>query len=449
MRLKSSFLFFLVFVGVSFFVGSSLSNSHASSSGTHPFSIHDMLAMDRLSDHQVSPDGKLIVFTIRKTDLEADKGRTDLWLIGTDGTDLRRLTSHPEADYNPRWAPEGKSVWFISTRTDSAQVWRIRIDGGEAQQVTDLPLDVGNLLVSPDGLHIAFTMEVFPDCKTIDDTKERLDEIKNRKTTGLIYEQIFVRHWDTWKDGRRSHLFVMPIAGGDVVDLMWGMDADTPSKPFGGSEEITFTTDGRGLVFSARDAGKAEPWSTDFNLYSILIDGSQPLKCLTKDNKAWDTNPVFSPDGRTLAYLAMTKPGYESDRFRIILISWPDGKMRVLTENWDRSPSSICFSADGKTIYTAATNVGQKSLFAVNVRNGSVRTIVKEGRIGSPAVAAGRIIYGMSNLQSPVELYSVEPDVISAKSQTSTMKKSPLPEWANTSSLPSPDGKTRRSIATW
>ncbi|MHC4103646.1 MAG: prolyl oligopeptidase family serine peptidase, partial [Planctomycetota bacterium] len=410
MRLKSSFLFFLVFVGVSFFVGSSLSNSHASSSGTHPFSIHDMLAMDRLSDHQISPDGKLIVFTIRKTDLEADKGRTDLWLIGTDGTDLRRLTSHPEADYNPRWAPEGKSVWFISTRTDSAQVWRIRIDGGEAQQVTDLPLDVGNLLVSPDGLHIAFTMEVFPDCKTIDDTKERLDEIKNRKTTGLIYEQIFVRHWDTWKDGRRSHLFVMPIAGGDVVDLMWGMDADTPSKPFGGSEEITFTTDGRGLVFSARDAGKAEPWSTDFNLYSILIDGSQPLKCLTKDNKAWDTNPVFSPDGRTLAYLAMTKPGYESDRFRIILISWPDGKMRVLTENWDRSPSSICFSADGKTIYTAATNVGQKSLFAVNVRNGSVRTIVKEGRIGSPAVAAGRIIYGMSNLQSPVELYSVEPD---------------------------------------
>ena len=410
MRLKSSFLFILVFVYACSFVGLPLSESHASSSGTHPFSIHDMLAMDRLSDSQVSPDGKLIVFTLRTTNLEADKGRTDLWLIGAGGTNLRRLTSHPAGDFNPRWAPEGKSIWFISTRSESAQVWRIRVDGGEAQQVTDLPLDVGNLLVSPDGKHIAFTMEVFPDCKTIADTKDRLDEIENRKTTGRIYEQIFVRHWDTWKDGRRSHLFVMPIAGGDPVDLMWGMDADTPSKPFGGPEEITFTPDGGGLVFSARDAGRSEPWSTDFNLYSIPVDGSEPLKCLTKDNKAWDTNPVFSPDGRTLAYLAMTKPGYESDRFRIVLLSLHNNQKRVLTENWDRSPSSICFSADGKTIYATATNVGQNSLFAVSVKTGDVRTIVKEGRIGSPAIAAGRIIYGMSNLRNPVELYSVQPD---------------------------------------
>ncbi len=410
MRLKSSFLFLLLLINASSFICSPLSDSYASSSGTHPFSVHDMLAMDRISDPQVSPDGKLIVFTLRKTDLDADKGRTDLWLIGTDGTDLRRLTSHPEGDYNPRWAPDGRSVWFVSTRSESAQVWRIPIDGGEAQQVTDLPLDVGNLLVAPDGLNIAFTMEVFPDCKTIAETKERLEEIKNKKTSGRIYEKIFVRHWDTWKDGRRSHLFVMPASGGDVIDLMWGMDADTPSKPFGGPEEITFTPDSRGLVFSARDAGRAEAWSTDFNLYWIPIDGSKPLKCLTKENKAWDTNPVFSPDGRTLAYLAMVWPGYESDRFRIVLYSWPDGAKQVLTDNWDRSPSSLCFSADSNTIYTTAANVGQKSLFAVNVRNGLVRTIVKEGYINSPSPAAGRIIFGMSNLYNPLELYSVKPD---------------------------------------
>jgi dipeptidyl aminopeptidase/acylaminoacyl peptidase len=388
-----------------------VSVSAVPSGQTHPFSIHDMLTMDRLSDPQVSPDSKWIVFTLRKTDLEANKGRTDLWLLGADGTGLRRLTSHPQGDSNPRWTPDSKSVFFISTRSDSAQVWRIRIDGGEARQVTDLPLDVGNLLISPDGKHIAFTMEVFPDCKTITQTKDKLDKIEQRKTTGRIYERIFVRHWDTWKDGRRSHLFVMPSAGGDPVDLMQGMDADTPSKPFGGPEEITFTPDSRGLIFSARDVGRAEPWSTDFDLYLSPIDNSQPPACLTGENQAWDTNPVFSPDGKTLAYLAMARPDYESDRFRIVLRPWPrGGRRRVLTENWDRSPSSFCFSADGKTIYATAANTGQRSLFKIDINTAAVRTIVKEGRISSPGIAADRIIFGLNNLQSPVELYSVKPD---------------------------------------
>jgi dipeptidyl aminopeptidase/acylaminoacyl peptidase len=369
-----------------------------------------MLAMDRLSDPQVSPDGKWIVFTRRETDLEANKGRTDLWLVGADGTGLRRLTSHPAGDFNPRWAPDGKSIWFISTRSDSSQVWRIRIDGGEAQQITDESLDVGNLVVSPTGGRIAFTMEIFPDGSTPAETKDRLDKIEKRKASGRIYEQIFVRHWDTWKDGRRSHLFVMPADGGDAVDVMGEMDADTPSKPFGGPEEITFTPDGKGIIFSARDVGAEESWSTDFDLYLAPVDGSGQPKCLTAKNKAWDTNPLFSPNGKTLAYLAMAKPGYESDRLRIVLRRWPGGEERVLTENWDRSPSSFCFSVDGKTIYATATNTGQRSLFSVNVQNGAVKTIVKEGGVSSPGIAGERIIYGSNDLRSPVELYSVKPD---------------------------------------
>jgi len=382
----------------------------ASLDQTHPFSIHDMLAMDRISDPQVSPDGKLIVFVLRKTDLEENKGLTDLWLIGSDGTNLRRLTSHKAADSNPRWAPDGKSIWFVSGRSDSSQVWRIAIDGGEAEQVTEQPLDVGNLIVAPDGRHIAFTMEVFPDCNTPGETKERLDEIESRKTSGRIYESIFVRHWDTWKDGRRSHLFVMPADGGKAVDIMRGMDADTPSKPFGGPEEMVFTPDGKSVIFTARDVGAEEPWSTDFDLYLAPIDSSERPKCLTEKNRAWDTNPVFSPDGKTLAYLAMARPGYESDRFRIILRRWPGGTERVLTEDWDRSPSSICFSSDGTTIYATATNTGQKSLFSIDVKTGATRTIVKQGRAGSPCIAGDRIVYGLSSLSSPVELFSVNPD---------------------------------------
>ncbi|MHC4641177.1 MAG: S9 family peptidase [Planctomycetota bacterium] len=384
---------------------------------THPFSVHDMLAMDRISDPQVSPDGRWIVFVLRKTDLEANRGRTDLWLVAVNGTGLRRLTSHPEGDFNPRWTPDSSSVWFISTRSGSSQVWRIQIDGGEAEQITDEPLDVGNLLVSPDGKHIAFTMETFPDCTTASETKKRLEKIEAKKSTGRIYERTFVRHWDTWKDGRRSHLFVMPTSQGPAVDVMGpylagnrGMDADTPAKPFGGPEEITFTPDGKGLIFTARDVGRQEAWSTDFDLYSVPVDKSKPPKCLTEKNKAWDSLPVFSPDGKILAYLAMVKPGYESDRFRIVLMSWPGGKERILTEKWDRSPSSLCWSADGKTIYVTASNIGQKSLFAIDVKTAALRTIVKDGSVSSPAIAGKKIIYSLNSLSSPVELYSVNPD---------------------------------------
>ncbi len=377
---------------------------------SHPFSVHDMLAMDRISDPKVSLNGKWIVFVLRKTDLEANKGRTDLWLVGADGTELRQLTTHPDTDSNPCWAPDSKSVYFISTRSGSSQVWQIQIDGGEARQITDEPLDVGNLIISRDGKYIAFTMEMFPDCNTPAETKNRLDEIEKRKASGRIYEKIFVRHWDTWKDGRRSHLFVMPADGGQATDVMQGMDADTPSKPFGGPEEITFAPDGKSVIFTAREVGHEEPWSTDFDLYLAPIDCSQSPKCLTEDNKAWDTNPVFSPDGKTLAYLAMTRPGYESDRIRVVLCPWPKGKPKILTEKWDRSPSSLCFSADGTTLYATATNLGQRSLFAINVKTAEVKTIVKEGSIGSPSVVGSRIIYSMNNLRAPTELYSIKPD---------------------------------------
>jgi dipeptidyl aminopeptidase/acylaminoacyl peptidase len=378
--------------------------------GTHPFSVDDMLAMDRISDPQVSPDGEQIVFTLRKTDLDANKGRTNLWLVGVDGNNLRQLTSHKKNDSSPRWSPDGKSVWFISGRSESSQVWKIPVDGGEAQQVTEQPLDVGNLVVAPDGKHIAFTMEVFPDCDTVECTKKRLDAIKENKASGMIFDKIFIRHWDTWKDGRRSHLFAMSVNGEDTVDVMGSMDADTPSKPFGGTEEITFTPDGKELVFTARDAGKQEPWSTNLDLYRVPIDASTPPKCITAKNKAWDTGPVFSPDGKTMAYFAMAKPGYESDRFRIVLMNWANGKKRVLTEKWDRSPSSICWSADGKTIYATAANTGQKSLFAIDTAKGKVRLILMNGYISSPSIAGNKIVFSRNLFKSPTELCSVNFD---------------------------------------
>jgi dipeptidyl aminopeptidase/acylaminoacyl peptidase len=383
----------------------------AAAESSHPFSVHDMLAMDRISEPQVSPDGTHIVFTVRTTNLDDNRGATDLWLVRADGSGLRRLTSHPAGDHSARWARDGQAVFFLSTRSDSSQVWRIAVDGGEAEQVTDLVLDAGNLILSPDGELLAFTMEVFPDGSSPEATKKRLEEQASRKSTGRLYERVFIRHWDTWKDGRRSHLFVMPSTGeGEPLDVMGTMDADTPSKPFGGSEELAFTPDSKALVFTARDVGREEPWSTDFDLYMAPVDASAPPVCLTEENEAWDCCPSFSPDGRTMAYLAMSRPGYESDRFRVVLRDWPGGQPRVLTEGWDRSPSDVVWSADGKIIYATAADLGQRSLFAIDARTGSVRRLVRDGYVRSPAMLGERLLFSLDHLQSPAELYSIRAD---------------------------------------
>ncbi len=390
----------------------------AAAAESHAFGVRDLVGMDRISDPRVSPDGTRIAFVVSELDLDANRRRTDLWLVGADGSGLRRLTAHEAGDSDPRWTADGKEIWFLSTRSGSSQVWRIAADGGEARRVTDFPLDVASLTLSPDGSKLAFSADVFPDCDGIECTKKRLDDVAGRKTTGKIYDQLMVRHWDTWSDGRRSHLFVMPMSGGTPVDVTKGMVADAPSKPFGGAEELAFTRDGRSLVFTARDVGREEAWSTDLDLWVAPVDGSSAPRCLTDPNRATDTLPLFSPDGKILAYLAMSRPGFEADRNRIVLRPWPEGKERILAESWDRSPGALAWSADGKTIWAIAENVGRSPLFAIDVATGKVREVVPGGTVRSIGIAGDRIVYGVDGILTPVELWSVRPDGTDARALT-------------------------------
>jgi len=387
----------------------------AAAAEPHPFTVHDLLAMQRISDPQVSPDGTQVLFTLRTTDLDANAGRNDLWLVGADGSGLRQITTHKAGDFNGRWASDGRAIYFLSTRSGSSQVFKLAFDGGEAVQVTDLPVDVSNLELSPDGSHLGFSLEVFPACGAdLDCTKKRLDENDARKASGKIYDSLFIRHWDTWADGRRNHLFVLPSSGPAMattaVDLMPGFDADAPSKPFGGSEEYTFTPDGKGIVYSARNVGREEAWSTNFDLFFSPIDGKAAPRKLTT-NPAWDTQPVFSPDGKQLVYMKMARPGFEADRFVLVVRDGMDGADRVLTQGWDRSPEEITWSADGKTIYVAAQDVGQKAIFAIDAATGAPRSIIGAGTNGSIGLAAGgRLVYSKNHLKSPAELWTANAD---------------------------------------
>lgn len=381
--------------------------AQASAQPVAPFTPKDLVSLKRLTDPRVSPDGRQVAYVLRETDLEADKGRTDLWLIDLTSkkTESRRLTQHTANDSSPRWAPDGSALYFLSTRSGTSQVWRIAMAGGEPLQVTDYPLDVGTFALSPSGDRLALTMEVLPGCADLACTRAKLDAREKEKAVGRIYDRMFVRHWDTWSSGR-SHLFVAPLTAdkaGPPRDLSASLDADIPSKPFGGDEEYAFSPDGARIVFSARAAGREEPWSTNFDLYEVGVDDGKPVN-LTASNPAWDTQPVFLKSG-DLAWLAMARPGYESDRFQIKVRNARTGAIRDLAKEWDRSVTRLAATTDGRTLLATADDVGQHALFAIDPDRGTVRKLVAQGQVTEFSPTRDAVVYGLASLAAPVDLY--------------------------------------------
>ncbi|MBL8952839.1 MAG: S9 family peptidase [Myxococcaceae bacterium] len=378
----------------------------------HAYTINDQVTMRRVLDWEPSPDGTKVAYTLRTTDLDANRGRTDLWVVNADGTGNRQLTTHPDGDTDPQWSADGKVLWFLSTRSGSSQVHKLSVEGGEAVQVTKLPLDVNAYELSRDGAWLAVGLDVFPDCTELECTTKRLDELKKKKSSGQLYDSLFVRHWDTWGDGRRTHLFVMPATGGDkATDVMKKMNADCPTKPFGGGEDFTWAPDGKSLVFSARDVGREEAWSTDFDLFQTAADGKSAPKKLTTANKAWDAAPVFSPDGKWLAYTAHSRPGYESDKMSLLVREWASGREKNLSTDgkWDHSAGSIAWSPDSKTIGVVAEDTGQSGLFLADVATAQFKTVYLKGSMGHarPLGQTGAWVASLDSLKRPVDLFVI------------------------------------------
>jgi dipeptidyl aminopeptidase/acylaminoacyl peptidase len=385
--------------------------------------VDDMLAMQRVGDPVVSPDGKQVAFTVRTTDVDANRGRTDVWLAQADGSSVKQLTTHPENDGDPQWSADGAWIYFTSSRAGSSQVWRIRPGGGEAEVVTKLPADVNGFKLFPDGKRLVVAVDVWPDAKSIAESVKRDEDRAKTKVKARAYDQLLFRHWDHWEDGKYSHLFVWtpPDAGGkaDVAkDLTPGQLADSPTQPFGGMDEVSISPDGKTVAFVARVAGRENAWRTGTDAFVVASDGRSKPVDLTAENPAYDFAPTFSPDGRSIAVLMMKRAGFEADRQRIGIIDAASHKLRVLTESWDRSAGSIAWSADGKTIFTDTDNVGNHAVFAIDVATGAPRLVVDKGANEAPRPAGDRLVFVHHTLKAPAELFSAKLDGSDVKQLT-------------------------------
>lgn len=380
-----------------------------------PFTAQDLVMMERVSDPQISPNGREVAYLVRETDLELNKGQRRIWLLSLRTGERRPLTRLETNAASPRWSATGNAVYFLSARSGRMQVWRLDLRGGEARQVTDLPVGVGGFVLSPTGKQIAVFMDMYRDCPDLKCTVARKDQINQNPETGRAYDTLFLRHWDSWKDGTRSQLFALAldeegIATGEPLHLSAGLDADVPTKPFGGDEELSYTPDGQYLYFSARLAGASEAWSTNVDVFRVPADGSARARSLTEANPALDTQPRVSPDGKQLAWLAHSRPGFESDRLRLMVGDLDGGNAREVAPDWDHSPHGLQWDARSRKLIVVAQSLGQHPLFSVDVRRGEVEKLTGDGDVGAYSVHEDRIVYTEDALDRPAELFEISPN---------------------------------------
>ncbi|MEW6981869.1 prolyl oligopeptidase family serine peptidase [Colwelliaceae bacterium 6471] len=381
------------------------------------FTVDTLNHLNQLHDVTISPKGDVMVYGLKQGTASRDN---HLYIQDLQSGKSRQLTSHQSSEANVIFSSDGQRLYFLSSRSGSSQIWQLPLSGGEAMQVTDMPLDINGFTISDDEKSFALALTVKPGCGDIQCTLDAQENDANKKYNARVYDQLMVRHWDTWKTEYKEHLFIAhkPEQGliTQAIDLIPSWTND-----IAGIGEVSFHPDGKSLVFSAKFPSKDEAWSTNFDLFEVDI-AANTVTSITSDNKAWDAKPVFSNNGRYLAYLAMKTPGYESDKFSIKIRDNTTGQVKNIASQWDRSVSELTFADDNRTLFVTAQDVGQKSIFEIHPEFGDVRSVYNDGTAGDIAVIGDSIYFTRHSLNSPTDVYTINRDGYGFKQLTQVNK---------------------------
>ena len=368
------------------------------------FTIEDYYAIKGVSDPQISPDGEKIAFVVSENDMKAGKRHSEVFVMNADGSEKRQLTRHEKSSWHPRWSPAGDVLMFLSVRNEGTQIWLLPTSMGDPRQLTSLSTGVGDAEWSPDGKFIVFTSQVFPECGADDACNKKLAEALAAGPLEAHYaDHLLFRHWDSYSDGQYTHTFKIDIAKGTVTDLTPG-EFNSPPSGLGGATNLAISPDSKELCFCSKRV--AEPaLSTNNDLFIVSAD-SGAEKNITAENTAYDHGPVYSPDGRYIAYVKHVIPTFEADRLRLVVYDRQSGTHQVLTEDLDLPVNHYVWSPDSREIYLTVQEKGEFPLLSIDIKKGKLKRIPNISTHSFVLSPDGKwLVYACSEIGKPGELY--------------------------------------------